>query len=213
MSFMPIENNRLKDLTNPGGNIFNPSPSRLNTLEQLATMFLASNQPQEEKSPFIQGPKGPILDARKKGFMDYMMPSLRSLATNFLIAQKYKQKQEFLKSVNTVMGSNATTDDKVEALIRLKAQYGDDFGLGIDDIVAQYSKMHREWKPKTMREAVEFERAKAGIKEQTDKAKLQREKTKFDLISKRGGSFTSDELEGQNLLEYAEGYGLPKVRD
>jgi len=64
-----------------------------------------------------------------------------------MIAQK---RNEFMQNVHTAMSTATTPDEKVNALLDLKMKYGgQDFGLGIDDIVKQFQGMNKEWKPTT----------------------------------------------------------------
>lgn len=90
---------------------------------------------------------------------------LQALATDFLRMQEMQNKKKFLKNVQDVMKSNSTVEDKMNNLYSLKMQYGDDYGLGVDNIIKQYSdSIGKEWKPRTMNEAIAFEEARSSTK-------------------------------------------------
>jgi len=79
--------------------------------------------------------------------------------------QKMKQEQAgraFLKGVHDIMSSNMTNEDRINNLINLKVQHGTDYGLGLDSIIKQVSEQshQKEWRPTTMEEAIQFEKAK-----------------------------------------------------
>jgi len=57
------------------------------------------------------------------------------------INQLKQSRQQFMGEVQKIASSGATPDEKINSLMGLKAQFGTDFGLGIDDIAKQYQMM------------------------------------------------------------------------
>lgn len=124
------ENSLLNELTQPGG---------MNTLESLIAAYLAGQQPQETGPKFITaGNRVMGMDNSKDTTLDRMGGALNNLAANYLMAQQIKKRNDFFKSVNTIMGSNDGGDQEVkrDALRRLiMAHGGEDYGLGIKDVL------------------------------------------------------------------------------
>lgn len=88
-----------------------------NTLEDLATMFLANAQQQQQQPT---GPKmivagGQVLgeDVSGGGWADRAGQSLQGLASNYLMAQKMKRRNEFMKGMQEIMNTDISLEDTI----------------------------------------------------------------------------------------------------
>jgi len=117
--------------------------------------------------------------------------TLLRLAASNNIMRRQQQQRDFVKSIETIMGSNSPLDDMPgdggQALLGKKGQMyklilsnpqmakevlGDDVIKAVTD---DYLKAgQQEWKPRTKEELLELERAKAGIKEEAAKPEQDR---------------------------------------
>jgi len=113
-----------------------------NRLADLAQLFLAG---QQANPPQDTGPKMIMAGGRALG-RDVSQPSrfqnamggLSGLATGYLQAQQMQKRNQFFKSVNDIMGSNSPTEDKKNNILQLIMQHGgQDYGLGIKDVLVK----------------------------------------------------------------------------
>lgn len=131
-------------------------------LDRLAYSF--ATQP-VEPSNYRNGQEIPVsmgLDVTPPDKKVVLGNYLHNLGLQHIQRQQQTRGKQFLKSVHDVMSANLTPEERVNNLIALKAQHGTDYGLGLDDIMKQLSLQAKteEWKPKSMQEAITFERAK-----------------------------------------------------
>lgn len=108
-----------------------------NRLEDLAKLALAT-----QPSPVQTGPKMVVAGGRVLG-EDVSTPDigaqigqgLSQLATGYLMTQQLQRRRKFLDEVHKIMGTNTPQEEKRDLMRNLILQYGDDFGLGIKDIL------------------------------------------------------------------------------
>lgn len=61
----------------------------------------------------------------------------------YLTGINNQNKQQFMQAVGQIAQSQADPIQKINSLISLKAQHGTDYGLGVDDIVKQFSQQSK----------------------------------------------------------------------
>lgn len=100
----------------------------------------------------------------------------------YMGAINQRNASSFMNEVSQIAKAPIDPGQKIALLVSLKAQHGQDYGLGLDDIVKQYTSLRgqdvtmrgqdinankggaKKWEPGSMEEAIALERAKAGIK-------------------------------------------------
>lgn len=176
MSILPQSDEEKKRYGALNPQIMNPNltSGQSPTLQQLATMFLLSNQNLNKQQPIETANVGGnnLLVNRPTGFNERLgagLAPLQALATNFLMMQKIKKWDSFKNQIHTIMQASTTQEEKMKALYRVGLQFPEEWQtLGGKEIIEGYSKMYGDgWKPKTQQEAIAFEKARAGIKKET----------------------------------------------
>ena len=99
--------------------------------------------------------------------------------SSYLTGLNTRNKQQFFSEVSNISRAQADPAQKIQALVQLQAMHGTDYGLGLEDIVKQFTELRnqdvtmrgqdinaagQEWKPKTMEEALRLKEAEAGMK-------------------------------------------------
>lgn len=100
----------------------------------------------------------------------------------YLGAINARNRQDFFNKVRMISATPGDPGQKIQMLAALQAEHGTDYGLGLNDIMKQFSDIRQqnvtmrgqnmdraakgpvEWKPRTQQEAMDFESAKAGMK-------------------------------------------------
>lgn len=137
MTFMPMQNNRLASIINPG-------VAQGGGLEQLAQLIMLNQrQPQQLPTANIGGRNilvkqgsNPLARAGNAG-----MDALFGLAQNYTAMQTIHKRNQFMQGVQQIASSAKTPDEKINDLVGLYSQHGTDYGLGVKDIVQQYGQM------------------------------------------------------------------------
>lgn len=185
--------------------------ANLQTLQDLATLFAANQQanPPQDTGPkmIVAGGKVMGRDVSQPSGMQNTMTSLGSLATNFIRMQQLQKRNQFFGEVNKVMGSAADVEEKKNLMRQLITQNGgEDYGLGIKDVLWKDMTETKEWKPRTKEEALNFEEAKAGIKKAGGKTLISPQINKLsaneDAYSSLGQSVTSLEANRDRFAQF-----------
>ncbi len=107
-------------------------------LEDLARVFVAQNQPKPAEGPkfIMAGGKVMGMDNTQPSGLDRLAGGLNSMASNYVMFQQLKKKNDFFKSVNDIMGADMPQEEKRGKMRDLIYQHqGNDYGLGIKDVL------------------------------------------------------------------------------
>jgi hypothetical protein len=145
-------------------------PQKQTALEDLVTGFLTSQKENSQSKPKTVSIGGhEILDVTPRSGMELFAKNMEPLARMVSMNAQKQKRDNFIKNVHDIMSQGANSQDgvnnKIESLMKLKAAHGgQDYGLGVDDIVKTYQSTTKQtdngWKPQTMDEAVAFEQSK-----------------------------------------------------
>lgn len=168
----------------------------MNRFEDLATMFLASNQNQQQDSGIETvnvGGSNILVNRKGNTFNDVVAPTLNKIASGYLMMQKMKRKNNFMQSIQNIMGSASAREDKIKAMQDLAMREPETSTLfGLPDILKQVK--GEEWKPKTQDEALDFERVKLGIKVESPEKKEQQRGKMLDRATILRKEFNTSQI-------------------